>query len=194
MEKVMTQTNSPLDNNKKRERWVNFVQSLNPEIDPGAIRLMDQMRMVSHNLYQMGESSLASAGLSYARYRVLMGLMFCEEVEGRSELNPSEISERQGTSRNTISALIRDLEAEGLIERHLDRTDRRKFNIRLTEAGRARVHEHARRHFRIIGGCFSALTPEEQETLGRLLAKLGEQVGLAREQLATAPDSTAEGA
>lgn len=104
---------------QKREKWLAFVQGLNAEIDP-SVRLMDKLRMVSHALHQIGEGSLADADLSYARFRLLMRLLFCEEFEGRTELNPSEISEKKGVSRNTVSSLIRDLEAEGLIERHLD--------------------------------------------------------------------------
>lgn len=168
---------------QKREKWLNLIQSLNPDIDPRAIRLMDEMRMVSHSLYQIGESSLIATGLSYAQYRILMSLFFCEQIEGRSELNPSEISERQGTSRNTISALIRNLEDQGLIERHLDKEDRRKFNIRLTEAGRSLVSEHASRHMRIIAGCFRSLTGDEQDRLSQLLAKLSINIANAREQL-----------
>lgn len=173
----------PVDTIQKREKWVNFIQSLNPDIDPRAIRLMDEMRRVSHNLYQIGESSLAASGLSYAQYRILMGLFFCERIEGRDELNPSEISERQGTSRNTISALIRNLEEEGLIERHLDKEDRRRFNIRLTEAGRALVSEHASRHMCIVASCFSTLTGDEQEALIQILNKLSENIHAARQQL-----------
>ncbi|NIS39166.1 MarR family transcriptional regulator, partial [Candidatus Saccharibacteria bacterium] len=97
---------------------------------------MDSMRHVAHGLRQVGENSLAAADMSYARYRLLLGLFFSAEIEGREGLNPSEISERQGTSRNTISSLIRDLEDEGLIERLLDQDDRRKFIIRLTPSGR----------------------------------------------------------
>lgn len=172
----MSQKDMPPYEHLKREQWIAFVQTLNPEIDPRAIRLMDQMRMVSHALYQIGESSLEATGLSYAQYRILMSLFFCEQVSGRGQLNPSEISERQGTSRNTVSALIRNLEEAGLVERHLDKEDRRKFNIRLTEAGRALVRENASRHMHIIGNCFGVLEAEEQKQLSQLLAKLGASI------------------
>ncbi len=157
---------------EQREKWINFIQSLNPDINPGGIQLMQEMRMVSHALYQIREHSVNRANLPYAKYSILMGLMFSAELEGRDELNPSEISQHQGTSRNTVSALIRDLEEDGLIERHLDVKDRRKFNIRLTEAGRSLVYNHARHHFRIIGDCFNVLTAEEQEMLRQLLTKI----------------------
>lgn len=166
--KSPTQLGSP----ERRAKWLAFIQILNPDADPSTIRLMDQMRQVAHMLYQTGESSLADAGLSYAKFRLLLSLLFAEEFEGESELNPSEISRRQGTSRNTISALIRDLEADGLVDRHLDEADRRKFNICLTPAGRNRVREHAQRHMQAIDARFDRLTAGEQTQLGRLLAKL----------------------
>lgn len=168
---------------RHRGQWLEFVQRLNPDSDPVAIRLMDELRFASHTLYQIGESSLEEAGLSFAKYRILMGLLFSEEIEDRPELNPSEISERQGTSRNTISALIGDLEEQELIERTLDRHDRRKFNIRLTEAGRATVRAHASRHFQTIADCFAGLSQSEQETLNQLLSRLTQAVSVKQHQL-----------
>lgn len=179
----MTQTTPPAPDPDKRQKWMAFVQNLSPNIDPHAVRLMDELRMVSHTMYQIGESSLAVTGLSYAQYRILLGLYFAEKMENRGELNPSEISNRQGTSRNTISALIRSLEEEGLVERHLDREDRRKFNICLTAAGRQKVSENASRHMDVVAGCFEALTTAEQETMSQLLAKLSQHINAAQETI-----------
>ncbi|MCP4417879.1 MAG: MarR family transcriptional regulator [Chloroflexi bacterium] len=175
----MTQSDTP--NSEKRQKWMAFVQTISPTIDPHAVRLMDELRMVSRTLYQIGESSLTAAGLSYAQYRILLGLHFAQTMEDRSELNPSEISKRQGTSRNTISSLIRSLEDEGLVERHLDHNDRRKFNICLTPAGQQKVSDHASRHMDIVGTCFGSLSKEEQSKLGDLLAKLSKQISAAKE-------------
>jgi DNA-binding MarR family transcriptional regulator len=156
------------------EKWRNFLRELTPEIDAQSMRLMEQMRLVAHTLAQIGETSVDEAGLSYAKYRLLLGLLYSAEAEGRPELNPSEISERQGTSRNTISALIRDLEEEGLIARTLDPDDRRRFNIRLTENGRSLVRSHASRHLYMVSQCFSSLTAQEERQLSDLLAKIGD--------------------
>ena len=155
-----------------KDKWVSFVQSMNRDVDPKSLRLMDEMRMTARALYHTGETSVTDSGLSYAKYRLLMGLLFSEETEERRDLNPSEISERQGASRNSVSALIRDLEEDGLVERSLDLKDRRKFNIRLTEAGRALVREHVRRHIRIIGRCFGTLNNQEQEALSDFLSRI----------------------
>ena len=166
-------------NGEKARQMIAFAASLCTGGDPRAVRLMDEMRRVSHQLYQLGETSLLSADLSYAQYRVLMSLLFHEWLGHTGGLNPSEISDQQGTGRNTISALIRGLEEAG----QLDEEDRRRFNIRLTEAGRVRVRDHASRHMRTAADIFAALTPEEMETLSALLRKLNDHAQAVKEQL-----------
>ncbi|MEW5987224.1 MAG: MarR family transcriptional regulator [Chloroflexota bacterium] len=176
----MPTTKPPPFDRQKREQWLAFVQTLSPAADPRTIRLIGLLHRTGHALARVGETSLSAAGLSYAQYRLLMSLLFCEQFEGQAALNPSEISERQGISRNTASALISKLEAEGLIERELDQADRRKFIIRLTPAGRELVRDHASQHFHTIHQCFHVLTPEEQETMSQLLERLNESSALQR--------------
>lgn len=169
-----------LDDQQRREKWMAFVRSLNPDIDPQAVRLMDNMFSVSRLIHQRGESGLNEAGMSLAQYRILMHLFFAENIGERNELNPSEISERQGVSRNTISSLIRNLEDEGLIARTLNQQDRRKFNISLTADGRALVSQYAREHLSRVSQCFDGLTETEQETLSKLLNKISTHVTAVR--------------
>lgn len=168
---------------ERREQWLAFMETLDSDVDPKSVRLMDQLRLVSHELYQVGEQSLATAGLSLPQYRILMMLYFHEEMEKCDALNPSEISAHQGTNRNTISSLIRSLEERSFVQRHLDQTDRRKFNISLSDAGRALVHEHARQHLQIVAACFGGLTTAEQETLAHLLSKVSMQTAVVRRQI-----------
>jgi len=170
-----------LHDRQKRKKWVQFVQSLNPELDTRAVSLMDELIFVSRAIHHVGEQSLEEAGLSLAQYKVLMHLFFAEQMGERNELNPSEISERQGVSRNTISTLVRNLEDSGLVERRLDPLDRRRFNISLTEDGRSLVIYYARQHLATIGSCFAGLTVDEQETLYQLLRKVGAQVAAVRQ-------------
>ena len=167
-------------NRERNQKWLAMMQELNSDVDPQTLRLLERLRMVSHSLHQLGEQSLETAGLSNARFRLLMNLLMSEELDGRSELNPSEISARQGISRNTVSTLIRDLEAECLIERHLDLHDRRRFNIRLTADGRDLVRHHFAGHFRTVAGCFSALSAAEQEELNALLTTISDNIDDAR--------------
>jgi DNA-binding MarR family transcriptional regulator len=106
-----------------------------------------------------------------------------EAIQGRDELNPSEISEIQGTSRNTISALIRSLEENGLVERRLDQQDRRRFNISLTEAGQDLLKQHARQHFEMIGNCFTSLDETERDNLRLIMLKLDQHIQVERDRI-----------
>ncbi len=171
-----------LHDKQKREKWTSFVQTLNPDLDPQALRLMDEFRVLSRAIYHINEQSVAIPGLSFAQYRVLMHLFFAEQMGDRGELNPSEISDRQGVSRNTMSSLIRNLEDEGLVERRLDPSDRRRFNISLTDTGRELVSQHARQHLETVGQCFRVLTPDERETLLELLMKVRVEATAVRQQ------------
>jgi DNA-binding MarR family transcriptional regulator len=171
--------NERSDASEKREQWLRFFQGLNPATNPETLRLMGQLRQVAHSMYQVSESSLQAADLSYAQYRVLMALLFSEQIEGRGSLNPSEISRMQGTSRNTISSLIRSLEGASLVERELDPQDRRKFNICLTDAGRRIVHDHAHSHSSLIDSVFDVLDDTEVRDFGRILTKLNRALAQA---------------
>ena len=160
--------------NEKQRQLLAFVQELAPQADPQSIRLGGLMHRLGHALYQLSEESLAAADLSFAQYRILMDLLFSERIEACPGLNPSDLSERQGVTRNTVSSLIRNLEEDGLIARQLDAEDRRRFIIRLTDKGREKVQDHANRHFTMLSDCFGMLAPGEKETMIRLLRKLGE--------------------
>jgi DNA-binding MarR family transcriptional regulator len=165
-------TNDDMQAPENWENWIGFVQGLSPETDPMATRIIDDLRQVAGLLHRISENSLAPSRLSSAKYRLLMDLLYIERVHGRWELSPSEISKRQGTSRNTASTLISDLARDGLVERQLDQSDRRRFHIWLTDAGRAEVQANAGIHLRAITGCFDVPGQDDKEHLGRLLAKL----------------------
>lgn len=171
-----------LHDKQKGKKWLTLVQSLNLDIDPKSMRLMDELGFVSRAIYHIGGQSIDEAGLSFAQYRVLMHLFFAEQMGDRGELNPSEISDRQGVSRNAMSSLIRNLEDEKLVERRLDPDDRRRFNISLTDSGRDLVKQYARQHLETVGHCFSALTSDEQDTMLLLLTKVGNHVMTVRQQ------------
>jgi hypothetical protein len=47
-----------LHDRKKREKWILFVRSLNPDLDTRAISLMDELGFVSRAIYQVGEQSI----------------------------------------------------------------------------------------------------------------------------------------
>jgi DNA-binding MarR family transcriptional regulator len=155
-----------------RRQLLDFITQLSPDADVLSMRAGTLLMRVAHTLYQLNESSLSAADISFAQFRLLMDLLFSEQCLQCRGLNPSTISERQGVSRNTISALVRGLEEQGWVRRKLDLEDRRRFIIELTDAGRELARKHAKHHFQTMSSSLSALTPVELEMLIGLLGKL----------------------
>lgn len=71
-----------------------------------------------------------------------------------------------------VTAIVDQLEKEGLVERLDAPGDRRAFRIRLTRAGERSFAEMARAHEDWVVEMFSGLTRKEHEELLKLLAKL----------------------
>ncbi len=168
-------------NDAQRRQWSAFMRASHPDINAQAAQLMDDFRLVAHQIYRLSEMNLEESGLSYAQYRVLMNLRFNEWAGKGDGLNPSEISAKQGTSRNTISSLIRSLEENGFIERQLDLNDRRRFNIHLSDAGREKTIDQSNDHIELINRLFNVLSAEEMEILSTLLQKLSQRAGTLKE-------------
>ena len=73
-------------------------------------------------------------GCKPSEIRVLFCIRKNNDVPG-TEIKVSEISKRLHVTSPTITQLLNGLEANGLIERHVDAVDRRVVGITLTEKG-----------------------------------------------------------
>ena len=71
-----------------------------------------------------------------------------------------------------VTAIVDQLEKEGLVERLEEPADRRAFRIRLTKAGERSFAEMARAHEAWVVDMLGALSRREHEELLKLLAKL----------------------
>ena len=140
--------------------------------DTRGIRLFGTLQHVAH-LSRLLDSQLGEdLELSGPRWMLLLRLLV-EELLGESDgLTPTMLSRTQRVSKNTISALLRGLEGQGLIERHTDSVDLRTFRIHLTDAGRDYVRSTAPGRMAGLNALLSGLDSQDQEQLMALLEKL----------------------
>ena len=95
---------------------------------------------ITSNLYEaIAGELLRQLGLSDARLGLLVRVYLEEAISGGDPTCPTHLSRHQQVSKNTISALLRGLEEQGLIERSLDNEDRRSFRVRRSPTGRSLV-------------------------------------------------------
>lgn len=154
--------------NELRER---FLKTFGLE-DTSALETFVLLQRVSHLSRLLDDQLDEGRELSGPRWRLLMRLLV-EEQNGNTEgLTPTMLSRWQHVTKNTISALLRGLESQGLIQRTLVPSDLRAFRIRLTPAGREYLYANAGQRLQNLQQIFSDLDPRELEQLITLLNKL----------------------
>ncbi|MBC9784404.1 MarR family transcriptional regulator [Heliobacterium chlorum] len=103
-----------------------------------------------------------------------MKLLFCilrGEKTGSPALKVSEISQLLQVTPPTVTQLIKELEASGLVERSMDPSDRRSVRIRLTQKG-STVTKQARNEFvNSFHGLVEYLGEAESRQLADLLTQ-----------------------
>ena len=165
----------PMD--AQKHKWfLEFIRRVSPSADPTSVMLFGQVTRANNLLEQVAERKLGDAGLTWPKFRLLMNLGRGEQHGATEGMQPSELSDAQGVSRNTVSSLIASLEKDGLVTRELHGTDRRRFVIRLTPEGRKVLKAKLDDHFRFVTRCFDAFNASERQTLLEFLIRLNENL------------------
>ena len=121
----------------------------------------------ANSLESRVESRLADIGLSLPKLAALHHLS-----QAGDSLPLGQLAERLACVKSNVTQLVDRLEADGLVTRAADPSDRRSRLAVLTETGRAayvkgtQIRQQAEREI------FGALTRDEAESLHTLLAKL----------------------
>jgi DNA-binding MarR family transcriptional regulator len=87
-------------------------------------------------------------------------------------LKMNELSRLLMVTGGNVTAIVDQLEKEGLVERLSEPSDRRAFRIRLTRSGERTFAEMAGAHEAWVVDLLGGLTRKEHEELLKLLAKL----------------------
>jgi DNA-binding MarR family transcriptional regulator len=87
-------------------------------------------------------------------------------------LKMNELSRLLMVTGGNVTAIVDQLEKEGLVERLDEPADRRAFRIRLTRAGEKSFAEMARAHEEWVVELLAGMSRREQDELLKLLAKV----------------------
>jgi DNA-binding MarR family transcriptional regulator len=97
-------------------------------------------------------------------------------------LKMNELSRRMMVTGGNVTGITDQLVTEGLVERIDVEGDRRAYRVRLTPKGRKMFNDMARQHEDWIVEAFSALTEKEIGILHKLLGKVKDHAGSARQE------------
>jgi DNA-binding MarR family transcriptional regulator len=92
----------------------------------------------------------------------------------REGLKMNELSRLLMVTGGNVTAIVDQLEKEGLVERLDEPDDRRAFRIRLTKSGERTFAEMARAHEEWVVDLLAGLSRRDQDELLRLLARVKE--------------------
>ena len=116
------------------------------------------------------EAKLGAIGLSLAKLAALKALSDAGEP-----LPLTQLADRLSCVKSNITQLVDRLEADGLVQRESDPTDRRTKLATLTPAGRKSCQEGLKVQEAAEQSVLGKLTAAESQTLAGLLAKLSAQ-------------------
>ncbi|MGN1004656.1 MAG: MarR family winged helix-turn-helix transcriptional regulator [Oscillospiraceae bacterium] len=122
--------------------------------------------------------------------RVIKDLMYCagflrNHTEGkgsqrrvlfflreRGPMTQKEILEEMGVRAGSLSELLSKLEAKGYVKKEKSETDKRNYNVSITDEGVQALEEMHAKHQAAMSDLLSVLAPEERSQLAALLGKL----------------------
>jgi DNA-binding MarR family transcriptional regulator len=113
------------------------------------------------------EARLSAVGLSIPKLAALNRL-----VEAGDSLPLGQLAERLACVKSNVTQLVDRLEADGLVERAPDPSDRRSRLAVLTDRGRIAYTDGARIQRDAEFEVFSALSPDDSARFAEIIAKL----------------------
>lgn len=170
---------NPDETHKKawsREHFRRHLEEMFGAKDTSGIELLGMLRLLANLSETLEGQRCGENDLSGPRMHLLLRLLGEERAGNPNGLTPTELSHSQRVNKNTVSALLKGLEEQGLILRNLDARDRRIFRIQLTEQGREVIGSAAPYRMERMNQMVSELSPQEREQLLALLDRLRQSI------------------
>lgn len=116
-----------------------------------------------------------AAGIGAAQLFVL------QQLGGGDYLSLSELAVRTLTDRSSVADIVERLGAQGLVDRAVDPTDRRRAAIRITVVGQRLLARAPEAPTTALIGALRAMPPRDCRALARSLTELNRALGVADE-------------
>lgn len=119
-------------------------------------------------VHQVLNRRLADIGLSLAQHEILVA------IRQNSGLTQKTLSERLLVVKSNVSALIKKMEAKGLVRRATDRDDARHKRLSLTRAGYRLLQQSINVQNEIVEAMVAVMSNTELEEVGDIMGRVGD--------------------
>lgn len=131
---------------------------------PDALDIADRLHSAAIRLLRAVRAADAETGVSAPKLSALSVLAF----GGPQSL--SALARAEQVTAPTMSKLVADLEAAGLVAKRADRADKRGVRIEVTARGRALMEEGRKRRLALLSKRLAKLTRDERALLDKAAA------------------------
>ena len=143
-----------------------------PAIDPAAVEACLTLLRVSTDVLNAFNVRLARHGMTTGRFAVLTIL----NRDPDRGLRPSELADRAGVTRATMTGLLAALRRDKLVVRTGDRADRRRAVVQLTPRGRQFLDAVMPDYFDRIAALMRHLPEPDKRLLTDMLHKVSQGI------------------
>lgn len=157
-----------LPTSKSLEKFV----SRYPDADIRSISDFVNLLRACSDISDAMDKLLGRHGLLQGRWWVLVLLLRQDDLTS----SPSDLAIKAGVTKATMTGFIDGLEREGLVQRLMDETDRRKFLIRLTPLGQQKLDEVMPDYYTKVKALMSFLDDTQREILVKSVKTLAANV------------------
>lgn len=132
-----------------------------PDADIAAISDFVNLLRASSDISTALDKLLAKHELLQGRWWVLVLLMRQDDLTS----TPTDLAEKAGVTKATMTGFIDGLVREGLVTRITDDADRRKLLIKLTDAGQQKLDMVLPDYYNKVSSLMSLLDAEQRKSL-----------------------------
>lgn len=135
---------------------------------------MDYMELAEHffhNFYRLKNNSHQKK-IDESMQGEIFTLLYIKNKN--NFIYPGEIGEIMNISSARVATILNGLESKGLIIRELDRSDRRKTVVNLTEEGTRQAEKHNKMVINLIAKILALLGEHDAKELVRIIGKIAD--------------------
>jgi MarR family transcriptional regulator, negative regulator of the multidrug operon emrRAB len=149
---------------QRLELHKNIYSNINTDI----VKIFIDFQWTYRNMQRQYDCLLEQYDLSESRFIILM---FLYQAPNQTLL-PSDISEKLGSSRATVSKLLKVMEKKRWIVKRSSEIDKRFFGIQLTESGIQVLENFLPKNFSIVNTLLCDLTSDDIQALSKIFNKI----------------------
>lgn len=150
-----------------------------PDVDIQAISDFANLLRACSDISDALNKLLAQHNLLQGRWWVLVLLMRQDDFTS----SPTDLAEKAGVTKATMTGFIDGLEREGMVLRMMDTVDRRKFLIKLTPAGQQKLDEVMPDYYHKVKALMSFLTEAQREVMVDSVKTLADNIDVMKSSL-----------